>query len=305
MSRIAFHRSCDRVRALARLVAGLALGSCAVGLGLTVAAPSASADGTSPTSVKWCEYHGASVIGWVGSTPNLAICGPGPAYGGSWGYIDIPGPYGATTTYYNATPGFQCVELAERYLAVVDGLAPVKADGSTVALNYHLAYPHLGLVVNGSRGAIGNPPTPGDVLSVSFSPDFVDGGDGHVAVVTASQVDPLTGNGTVTVAQENAGTTYAVETLNLRSWRLSDPTEPGNVLLQYPYGEWLEAPLSTGPGAGTSPELDSHLVRLPQFVLGTLGARRERRAAHRAAQAVGTDHIARAGFLRSRVAPLP
>jgi hypothetical protein len=209
-----------------------------------------------------------------------------------------------TTSYYNATPGFQCVELAERYLSVVDGLAPVKAEGSTVALNYHLAHPNLGLVVNGSREAIGNPPTPGDVLSVSFSPDFVDGGDGHVAVVTASQVDPLTGNGTVTIAQENVGSLYAIETLVLRSWRLSDPSEPGNVLLQYPYGEWLEAPPSTGPGAGNTPALESHLVRLPQFVLGTLGVRRERRAAHLAAQAVGADNIARVGLMRSRGIPI-
>jgi hypothetical protein len=168
------------------------------------------------------------------------------------------------STYYNATPGFQCVELAERYLAVVDGLAPVKADGGTVAYNYHLAYPKLGLIVNGSRAAVGNPPTAGDVLSVSYSPDFVSGGDGHVAVVTGSTVNAATGNGTVTVAQENVGTVYATETLQLNGWRLSDPTDPGDVLLQFPYGEWLvAAPPSTSTTTSSSP-VTSPLINVQQ-----------------------------------------
>src|SRR5258708_26278484 len=114
--------------------------------------------------------------------------GPGPAYGGTWQNVNIPGPFGALGAYFNATPCFQCVELAERFLSVVDGLAPVHANGAQVAMNYHAAYPNTQLFVNGSAGAIGHAPSTGDVISLSQYSGFV-GTDGHVAVVTGSLVN--------------------------------------------------------------------------------------------------------------------
>ena len=63
-----------------------------------------------------------------------------PGQRGHLGRHRPPGPYGADIVYSNATPGFQCVELADRFLAVVDGLAPVFANGQQVAANYHAAY---------------------------------------------------------------------------------------------------------------------------------------------------------------------
>lgn len=252
-------------------------GALLAGAAALVAAPAAaaSASTTSPSQASWCSANGAGVVGWTGTVPNLPICGAGPAYGGADGWVNIPGPYGATGTYYNATDGFQCVELAERFLALDDGLAPVKANGSTVAMNYHAAYPETGLVVNGSLGAVGHAPEPGDAISFGFSNDFASTGDGHVAVVVGSHVD-VDGNGVIDIAQENVGTGQYLRPLDLVGWRLVDPVEPSNPEWQFSSAEWLEvhAPsVLTGSSAtvavalvdtqaNVSPGLSAFLVHL-------------------------------------------
>ncbi len=208
---------------------------------MTVAvSPDAGAAEVAPTSAAWCTDQGSAVDAWVTTTPRIPVCGPGPAYGGTWQYVDVPGPFGALGTYFNATSGFQCVELAERYLAVVDGLAPVKANGATVAMNYHAAYPTTTLVRNGSPGAVGHAPAVGDVISFSWWEGF-SGTDGHVAVVVRSSVDSA-GDGTVTVAQQNVSASDYLYTLGLTHWRLYDPSEPGDAEFQYAYAEWLSVP---------------------------------------------------------------
>ena len=224
---------------------------CGVGLviatafgAIALAPGTSSAAGLSPTDASWCGTHGGSLVGWLASTPQLPICGAGPAYGGSYSFVDLPGPYGSLDRYYNATPGFQCVELADRYLAVVDGLAPVFADGSVVVQHYHAAYPATKVVVNGSAGAVGHAPVAGDVISFGTVPSFSGGGAGHVAVVVRSFVDQATGDGTVVLAQENVSSSDYIQTLVLSNWRLEDPAEGGNADFQFPYAEWLE------PGAG-------------------------------------------------------
>lgn len=196
----------------------------------------------------WCTSHGAAFAGWTGGPVDLPICGPGPAYGGTLAYVDLPGPHGSMRQYFNATPGFQCVELAERWLAVVDGLAPVRANGSTVAAAYHAAYPASRLVHNGSLGAVGHPPVAGDVISFSTVPSFEDPTGGHVAVVVASAVDRATGDGVVQIAQEDVSASDYRMTLRLSHWRLYDPSEPANAALQYPYAEWFQR--SATPPAG-------------------------------------------------------
>lgn len=196
----------------------------------------------------WCVDHGAQVGAWTGGPADLPVCGPGPAYGGTLAYVDLPGPRGSMGRYYNATPGFQCVELAERYLAVADGLAPVEAEGSTLAENYHAAYPASRLTVNGSPGAVGHPPVAGDAISFSLVPSFNDPTYGHVAVVVHSAVDRATGDGTVIIAQENVSPTDYRMVLRLHDWRLYDPAEPADAALQYPYAEWFH-PLHP-PAAG-------------------------------------------------------
>jgi len=204
--------------------------------GAAAPAGGGSVAGTTPA---WCAEYGSAVVGWTGTTPNLPICGPGPDNGGTWLDVDLPGPYGADNVYFNATPGFQCVELADRFLAVVDGLAPVFANGQQVAASYHAAYTNTSLYVNGSSQAVGHPPVAGDVISFSDAPDFDAWTPGHVAVVTASSVDRATGYGTVTLAQENVGSGYWRYTLDLVDWRLEDPTTAPNAEWGFPYAEWL------------------------------------------------------------------
>ncbi|MGP8163494.1 MAG: CHAP domain-containing protein [Acidimicrobiales bacterium] len=247
-------------------------GAVLVALGVTVAAPvpaspagAASVVGTTPA---WCTDNGASVVGWTGTKPNLPICGPGPDNGGTWADIDLPGPYGADIVYFNATPGFQCVELADRFLAVVDGLAPVFANGQQVAANYHAAYANTQLYVNGSSQAVGHPPVAGDVISFSDAPDFDSWSPGHVAVVTGSSVDRVTGDGTVTLAQENVGPGYWGYTLDVVDWRLEDPTTAPDAEWGFPYAEWLHvtpyrAAFGAAPVGLVAPAADSELPPVP------------------------------------------
>lgn len=239
------HRPLRSLAAAAATVAALLLGPPA-GASAPQRRPARSVQmHTLAATGAWCATHGSSLAGWTGGPADLPICGPGPAYGGSWSYVDLPGPGGSLGRYYNATPGFQCVELAERYLALVDGLPPVKAEGSTVAANYHKAYPDSRLTVNGTPGAVGHAPVAGDVISFSLVPSFLDPTDGHVAVVVHSAVDPASGNGTVVIAQENVAPADYRMTLAMRAWRLYDPAEPSHAALQYPYAAWFH--LLTSP----------------------------------------------------------
>jgi hypothetical protein len=226
-----------RWRALARGVCALTV---ALAAGSAIAsAPADAAQSMPGTTSTWCTSNGAQVVGWTDTSPNIPICGPAPNDGGTSQYVTLPGPYGSGGYFFNATTGFQCVELAERFLAVADGLAPVLANGQQVAANYHAAYPNTQLYVNGSPGSIGHPPVSGDVISFSNAPGFDSYADGHVAVVSASSVDEKTGDGTVRIAQENVGAGYQTYTLVLERWRLVDPNSPTDALFGFPYAEWL------------------------------------------------------------------
>lgn len=235
---------CARVRAQsARRVLPVALTLLVAAGGLVaVGAQTSSATSLSPTTPSWCSMHGSGLGAWAPTSPPLPICGPGPAYGGTWSNVSIPGPYGSLEGYYNSTEGFQCVEFADRYLAVADGFRAVMANGSEVVMNYHAAYPTTTtVVVNGSTAAVGHPPQTGDVLSLSTVPSFYDPSAGHVAVVVSAHVDAA-GNGTVKLAQQNVSPADYLYTLDVSGWRLEDPSEPGNAEFQYRYAEWLVVP---------------------------------------------------------------
>ena len=87
--------------------------------------------------------------------------------------------------------------------------------------------------------AVGHPPVAGDVISFSDAPDFDSWSPGHVVVVTGSSVDRVTGDGTVTLAQENVGPGYWSYTLDVVDWRLEDPTTAPDAEWGFPYAEWL------------------------------------------------------------------
>jgi len=235
---------------MAWIVAAAAL----AGTAATAAPVAADATAVGPTAAGWCFSHGATLGTWAPTSPALPICGPGPAYGGTWSIVSIPGPYGSSVGSGNGTPGFQCVEFSDRFLAVVDGLGSVIANGSEVVMNYHAAYPATSVVINGTAGAVGHPPAAGDVLSFSMTPSFYDPTDGHTAVVLSSRVNAHTGNGTVHLAQENVSPSDYLYTLKLVSWRLVDPNEPSDAEFQYPYAEWLVVAPAT-PATGVVPPL--------------------------------------------------
>ena len=208
-----------------------------IAIGLAFPTAMAHAAVLSPMTRSWCSANGSQFMAWTGTSPDLPICGPGPDYGGGWSIVALPGPGGTNGGYFNGTPGFQCVELAERFLAVAYGFVPTNAEGATVAANYHAEYPRTTLTMNGSKGAIGHPPVAGDVISFSLSRSF-GFDDGHVAIVVRSKVNSA-GNGEVVVAQQNVASSDYIYTLGVQSWRVFDPREPGNSEFQFPFAEWL------------------------------------------------------------------
>jgi len=97
--------------------------------------------------------------------------------------------------------GFQCVELAARYLYYITGKTPpLVPDASDYA--YYIGaddgYQVYPPGIAGGTGTFYTSITPGQVISMWSSSDPV----GHVAVVTAVNVSG--GNGTITVMDENA-----------------------------------------------------------------------------------------------------
>ena len=264
-----------RRRALASVVIAAASGLGAAAL--IAPAAVASAQPMPGTTAAWCTSNGAQVVGWTGTSPNIPICGPAPNDGGTWQYVTLPGPYGSLGYFFNATTGFQCVELAERFLAVADGLAPVLANGQQVAENYHSAYMNTQLYVNGSAQAVGHAPVDGDVISFSNAPDFEAFSDGHVAVVSSSSVNDRTGDGTVTIAEENVSPGYQLYTIMLEHWRLVDPSSPPDALFGFQYAEWLHVtPYRAAVGAAQTSIVSAPnvagAIEPVQGIIGSLSA---------------------------------
>ncbi len=92
---------------------------------------------------------------------------------------------------------WQCVELSERFLWAIDGLAPVfgnTMDGATLVSLYHAANPSVAVGVPGP----GSVPEPGDVISLGPG-GAVDPSFGHTAVVISSNLSA----GTFAVMSQN------------------------------------------------------------------------------------------------------
>jgi len=144
------------------------------------------------------------------------------------------GPTGSTPIYLpnggGPTPGFQCVELTERYFWVAKGWNPINStNGAQVVKNYAAAH-GLPVIANGTSGQA---PMVGDVLSFSSNPSFSD--TGHAAVVTAASVN-RSGNGSITMVGENQsnGTASSV-TLGVSAWSVNPRTWDSAL----PYVDWL------------------------------------------------------------------
>ena len=134
----------------------------------------------------------------------LVACGPRPSRGGR----DV------TTHYFSGAWGeyeWECVELSMRWLYQAYGVHPFNANGNAVVDNYSRADGGgLIKIANGRHGVV---PQPGNVLEFAGHPY------GHTAVVTAAAVD-RSGNGSVTVIEENASPT-GWDTYDIRRWRVA------------------------------------------------------------------------------------
>jgi hypothetical protein len=173
----------------------------------------------SAVSIDWGDYGQSSYVypfgsndtDWAGSS----FCSshynqPALPYS-NWGVTPCGQPFGANSNTQGPVDyqgveldsvGFQCVELAARYLWFETGLTPphpLHAKGFVAAL--HSEYPQY--AVTGNTDTFSTSLKPGQIISMGDGTN--DSADGHVGVVTAVSVS--NGNGTITMMDENAGGT--------------------------------------------------------------------------------------------------
>ena len=177
----------------------------------------------------------ASSYGWTGvgshrlgaSYLGVPVCGPRPFVDGSPNVLWGRAGWGEAE--------WQCVELAQRFMAQVYGTKAYQANGSQVVRNYRAAYG--GGLVTIANGTVGRAPVPGDIVSFTTPNNPW----GHVVVVTRTSID-ATGTGTVTMLSQN-DTVDGWRTLPVTKWRLASL---GSLT---PYG-WLHDPLGRGNPLG-------------------------------------------------------
>ncbi len=140
---------------------------------------------------------GASYLG-------VSVCGPRPGIDGSPDILWARSGWGESE--------WECVELAQRFMAQFYGVSAYGADGGYVVAHYRTSYG--GGLVTIKNGTVGIAPAPGDIVSfmTPLNPW------GHVTVVSASTVDG-NGNGTVTMLTQN-DTSNGWRTLSVVNWKL-------------------------------------------------------------------------------------
>ena len=181
----------------------------------------------------------AKKAGWTGVGSHrlgaaylgVPVCGPRPWVDGS------PNVPWARAGWGEAE--WQCVEVAQRFMAQVYGTAAYGANGSQVVNNYRAAYG--GNLVRINNGTVGKAPQPGDVVSFTTPNNPF----GHVVVIATSSVDG-NGNGSVTALSQN-DTANGWRTFTVTGWTMAgfgsltpyawlhDPAGRGNPLADGTY----------------------------------------------------------------------
>lgn len=134
--------------------------------------------------------------------------------------------------------GFQCVELANRFVWVADGILPIRGANLTGA-DYVNTEVSLGRVssaqryYNSTESTTHHPYLPGDIVS------FTGGTDGHVAVVIQSTFTG-TGSYSVTLMEENASNTGKT-TAQVTNWKMAPPAD-SPLLIPYDFIGLTTAP---------------------------------------------------------------
>ncbi len=180
----------------------------------------------------FCQGAGASEV----TVSGVAVPGCGPR--GSID-IDIPEAYPYSSGSETYTPGFQCVELTDRYMYVTQHWGAIDGNGATVARIYGSAH---SLTPVQSRTS-GQSPQVGDVISFSVESDFTDDGGeypGHVAIVSADNVGS-SGTGSITIFSENYSGTSQTTNLSVNDWAVQaiQTDNKSSELVKTRYSEWL------------------------------------------------------------------
>ena len=186
--------------------------------------------------------------GFCGSVSGTVLGKPVQGYnlGPSFNNVYACGP--TENTGWSNDPfesDFQCVELSTRFMWAVYGIQAAPGNGGVFVANNHLRFPSI---------AVGTPytgsiPAPGDVVSLSGGPKADP--SGHTAVVTdVSHVNLLTGNGYITVIEENDGGP-GIGQINVSNWNESMGSPSfSNGLFYYTNVSWLELTTSFAPSTG-------------------------------------------------------
>ena len=174
-------------------------------------------------SSTWGSFCAGGGGGVVANADGVPACGPTGSTP-----IEIPGGI--------STPGFQCVELSERFLYISHGWTTLRANGAQVAKDYSSAH-SVPLV---SNGTVGVAPHVGDVMSFSTTSNFSD--TGHTGVVTASSVN-ASGNGSINLLSENVSGTGNLSSFQVNGWRVAS-------VFGFTYSEWIQS--GGGPSGSAS-----------------------------------------------------
>ncbi|HZT95201.1 MAG TPA: CHAP domain-containing protein, partial [Chloroflexota bacterium] len=172
----------------------------------------------------WCSENGGYRLG--ASFHDVYACGP---------------PTGPADPF--DTAGFQCVELSERFMWVVNGqVVPFVPDGRDFV---SLGHSELNIPVGSP--APGSLPAPGDIVSLwggSKANQY-----GHTAVVTSVDVDG-NGDGSIQLMEEN-GNSNGWDEIEVSNWRetYGDPNYGGGIFY-YTHVDWLELAQSSSGQAG-------------------------------------------------------
>jgi hypothetical protein len=159
-------------------------------------------------SLPWANESAQPVPQYFGVAYNgVAACGNSDSVGNNQGPISYTLPSG-TRVYFDNGPepgtGFQCVELAARYLYFETMQVPSKLPGSGRVFVSDLPNQDAASDARGTD-EFDSSVTAGNIISMWTNNAKVDpSGDGHVAVVTS--VDVVDGTGTIYVMDENAST---------------------------------------------------------------------------------------------------
>jgi CHAP domain len=140
---------------------------------------------------------------------------------------------------------FQCVELSTRFMWAVYSIQAAPGDGAVFVANNHIKFPNIAV----GTPSLGSIPAPGDVVSLSGGPNAEKAG--HTAVVSdVSNVNLSTGNGYITVIEENDGGP-GTGRINVSNWSesMGSPSYL-NGLFYYPNVSWLELTTSFAPSTG-------------------------------------------------------